>query len=94
MDASFLYLIDEVARTMDIYLYRWPPFSVPMGKPEIHPIGSVALDGPEPSWRRYIKEEWGQHQDIKLVAVGWLPAAPSQLRRCQGRGALRPIHSS
>ena len=56
MDATFLYVIDEVSHTMDIYLYRWPPFSLPTGEPERRLIGSVALDGPEPSWRRYRSE--------------------------------------
>jgi hypothetical protein len=93
MDASFLYVIDEVAHTMDIYLYRWPPFSVPMAEPERHLIGSVALDGPEPSWKRYDSErifyneqEWAQRQQTKHMVVGWLHAAPGQPCRCHGCG--------
>jgi hypothetical protein len=83
MDATFLYVIDEVSHTMDIHLYRWPSFSLPMGEPERLLIGQVDLDGPVPSWRRYrserifyTKEEWDQLQrgtiEIDVVA-GTLP---------------------
>lgn len=68
MDATFLYLIDEVSHTMEIHLYRWTQWQT-TGAPERLLIGSVALDGLEPSWSRYrserifyAREEWEQLQ--------------------------------
>lgn len=93
MDASFLYVIDESSHTMDIYLYRWPPFPSPLAEPERHLIGSVNLNGPEPPWRRYrseriwyTKEEWEARRHVTRVAVFWLHAARSQPSRCHECG--------
>jgi hypothetical protein len=63
MHVSFLYLINPTSHVMEISMYDWPHD----GAPERRLGGSVALDGPAPSWRRYrserifyTKKEWKQ----------------------------------
>lgn len=105
MDATFLYVIDEVSHIMDISLYRWPQFSLPMGEPERYPIGSVDLDGPEPSWKRYrserifyTKEEWDHLQratiEIDVAADTFRVGEPGNLAEPQFRSAAQHLQAA